>query len=270
MPTELWKSLNYKTQYKYFINTFIREYDLSKANISALLYTKRISVEDHKAYLAMDKNERETKIGLWIKRDKSVYKDIQKGIIEAKRRLVFANNIEDFEVVSVKNDAMFIAGRNLVSTVFPPFEFKIKNVYTVYLQAADLEIYYGDNVDPISGIVNTNIDVKGIGDDMLILHQDGMLDLICNLCYKLQREDIKDTMKWMSQMYEAFVTRSLPKQYYRNFDSFSGYTINTFYRVASLGEIDDSMIKVVDINRNLLILRDLMSIVSDLYRRSVH
>ena len=71
-------------------------------------------------------------------------------------------------------------------------------------------------------------------------------------------------------MYEAFITRSLPKQYYRNFDSFSGYTINTFYRVASLSEIDDSMIKVVDINRNLLILRDLMSIVSDLYRRSVH
>ena len=270
MPTELWRSLNYKTQYKYFINTFIREYDLSKANINALLYTKRISVEDHKTYLAMDRNERETKIGLWIKKDKSVYKDIQKGIIEAKRRLVFANNIEDSEVVSVKNDAMFIAGRNLASTIFPPFEFKVKNVSTVYLQAADLEIYYGDIVDPVSGIVNTNIDVKGIGDDMLILHQDGMLDLICNLCYKLQREDIKDTMKWMANMYEAFITRSLPKQYYRNFDSFSGYTINTFYRVASLGEIDDSMIKVIDINRNLLILRDLMSIVSDLYRRSVH
>ena len=44
---------------------------------------------------------------------------------------------EDFEVVSVKNDAMFIAGRDLVSIVFPPFEFKVKNVYTVYLQAAD-------------------------------------------------------------------------------------------------------------------------------------
>ena len=38
MPTELWRSLNYKTQYKYFINTFIREYDLSKANINALLW----------------------------------------------------------------------------------------------------------------------------------------------------------------------------------------------------------------------------------------
>ena len=266
MPTELWRSLNYKTQYKYFINTFIREYDLSKANINALLYTKRISVEDHKTYLAMDRNERETKIGLWIKKD-NAYRILKSP---CRLQLFFANNIEDSEVVSVKNDAMFIAGRNLASTIFPPFEFKVKNVYTVYLQAADLEIYYGDIVDPVSGIVNTNIDVKGIGDDMLILHQDGMLDLICNLCYKLQREDIKDTMKWMANMYEAFITRSLPKQYYRNFDSFSGYTINTFYRAASLGEIDDSMIKVIDINRNLLILRDLMSIVSDLYRRSVH
>ena len=270
MPTELWKSLNYKTQFKYFVNSFIREYDLSKANINALLYTKRISNKEHDHYLVMDRQERETKIGLWIKKDPSVYKSIQQGIIEAKRRLVFANNIEDFDIISVKNDAMFIVGKDLVYTAFPPFEFKVKNTYTVYLQVADLEIYYGDTVDPINGFVNTNIDVKGISDDMLTLHQDGMLDLICNLCYKIQREDIKDTMKWMSQIYEAFINRSLPKVYYRNFDSFSGYTINTFYRVASLGEIDDSMVKVVDINRNLLILRDLMSIVADIYRKTVH
>ena len=135
MPTELWRSLNYKTQYKYFINTFIREYDLSKANINALLYTKRISVEDHKTYLAMDRNERETKIGLWIKKDKSVYKDIQKGIIEAKRRLVFANNIEDSEVVSVKTmQCLLLVGilhlqyfhhLNLKSKMFTPCTCKL-------------------------------------------------------------------------------------------------------------------------------------------------
>lgn len=270
MPTDLWRSYNYKTPIKYYVNTFIREYDLSKANINALYYMGRVTQEERESYLVMSREERETKIGLWIKKDKSIYKDIQTGIFEAKRRLVFANSVEDYEVIAVKNDAMFIAGRNLVYTDFPPFSFKVKNTYTVYFGIADLEVYYGDTVDPISGFVSTNIDVKGISDEMLSLHQNGMLDLICNICYKIQREDISETMKWMSQMYDLFINRKLPKQYYRNFDSFSGYTIHTYFRSASLGEIDDSMVEVVDINRNLLILRDLMSIVSDIYRSSMH
>lgn len=269
MPTSLWKSVNYKTPIKYFVNTYIREYDLSKANINALLYTGRITQEEHATYLSMDKQEREVKIGLWIKKDKSVYKDIQSGIIEAKRRLVFANSIDDFDVVSVKNDAMFIVGKELSQTEFPPFKFNLKNVFTVYLQAEELEIYYGDFVDPVSGMINTNLDVKGMSDEALMRHRGGMLDLVCDICFKLQREDIRETMQWISEIYRLYVTRQLPKEYYRNFDAFSGYTINTFVSSMSLGEIDDTMINCVDINRNLLILRDLIGIVADIYHRRV-
>lgn len=270
MPTNLWRSMNYKTPVKYFVNTYIREYDLSKANISALFFAGRTTQEDYLTYLNMDKRERETKIGLWIKKDPSVYKDIQKGIIEAKRRLSYANDIEDFEVVSIKNDAMFIVGKELSQIVFPPFEFKVKNKYTVYLQLANLEIYYGDFVNPQTGVVETVIDVKGIPDDTLVYHQGGMLDLICDVCYKIQREDIEETVKWLGEMYQSFLLRKLPKQYYRNFDSYSGFTINTFLRSVSVSEIADDMIDAVDINRNLSILRDLMMIVVDIYNRQIH
>lgn len=265
MPTTLWRSINYKTPVKYFVNTYIREYDLSKANINSLLYTGRITQEEHTQYLSMPKQDREIKIGLWIKKDPSVYKDIQKGIIEAKRRLVHANDLEDFDVVSVKNDAMFIVGKELHETVFPPFEFKVKNCYTVYLQLQELEIYYGDYVDPNSGLIQTNIDVKGMSDESLLLHQGGMFDFICDICYKLQREDIKEVMSWMSNMYTAFIQRTLPKNFYRTFDSFSGYQINSFIRTWFLPDIEENMIPAVDINRNLLIFRDLMSIVADIY-----
>lgn len=267
MPTNLWRSVNYKTPMRYFVNTYIREYDLSKANINALLYTGRITQEERDIYLAMDKMEREVKIGLWIKKDKSVYKDIQSGIIEAKRRLVRANDIEDLDVVSVKNDAMFIVGKELKETEFPPFKFSMKNVYTMYIQLCDLEVYYGDSVNPYHSTVDTNIDVKGISDELILLHQGGMLDLICDTCYKLQREDIRDIMRWIELIYQSYIRRELPKEYYRSFDSFSGYTIRTSYQTMSLGEIDDTMIQYIDINRNLLVLRDLMSIISDIYHR---
>ena len=265
----LWRNLNYKTSIKYLVNTYIREYVLSKANINALLYTNRISKEEYDKFLSMDKKDREVSIGLMIKNDRSIYSDIQKGIIEAKRKLFLSNSIEDFEVVSIKNDAVFTHGRKLQFTEFPPFNFVIKNEYTIYLQLQELEVYYRDTIDPYTGEILTNLDVKGIGDNNLLLHQNGILDLICEVCYRLQREKIEDTMSWISNIYEKFIKKELPKDYYRCFDTFSMYKVHTFTRVATLSDVDDSMVPYLDINRNLLILRNLISIVSDIYRLKV-
>lgn len=267
--SSLWRQLNYKTSIKYLVNTYIREYDLSKANINALLYTNRISKEEYNKFLVMDKKDREVSIGLMIRNDRSIYTDIQKGIIEAKRKLFLSNSIEDFEVVSIKNDAVFTHGRLLQIREFPPFDFKIKNEYTIYLQLQELEVYYGDSIDQCTGDIITNLDVKGISDSNLLLHQNGMLDLICETCYRIQRERIEDTMSWISQMYEKFIKRELPKEYYRNFDAFSMYKVHTFTRIASMIDIDDSLVPVIDINRNLSIFRDLVSIVSDIYRMKI-
>ena len=55
MPTDLWRSYNYKTPIKYYVNTFIREYDLSKANINALDYMGRVTQEERESYLVMSR-----------------------------------------------------------------------------------------------------------------------------------------------------------------------------------------------------------------------
>ena len=79
-------------------------------------------------------------------------------------------------------------------------------------------------------------------------------------------ERIEETMKWICCIYESFIKRQLPKQYYRNFDSFSQYIINTYVHYVSMDDINDDMIDAVDINRNLSLLRDMISIVSSIYR----
>lgn len=265
----IWQCVNYKTPSKYFVNTYIREYDLSKANITSLLYAKRINYDNYLNYLNMDKIEREIKIGLLIKKDRSIYDDIQSGIIYAKKRLLEDNNIEDYDIVSIKNDAVFIIGNKLKKTSFPPFKFNIKNVYNIYMQVQDLEVYYGDYIDPISRNLNTNIDIKGISEENLRFHNDGFLDLICDICYRLQRENPKDILPWICNFYELFIHRRLPKVYYRNFDSFSGYNLNTYIHSVGLKEIDDNMITCIDINRNLSVLRDLISIISDIHRKYI-
>ena len=265
MTSSLWRNINYKTPIKYYINTYIREYDLSKANINALLYQKRISKSEYDNFYSMDKKEREVIIGKMISKDRTIYQDIQSGIKEAKRKLFLTNNIEDIDIVSIKNDAVFIVGKYLQNTEFPPFNFVIKNEYNIFLQLQELEIYYSDSIDNIG--YNINIDVKGIGDNNLLLHQNGMLDLICEVCRKLQREPIEETMNYVSIMYNKFINRELNKEYYRNFDSFSMYIIPTFMQFIQVPDISEDMKYAVDINRNLSIMRNLVGIVSDIYRQ---
>ena len=144
MNIDIWKNINYKTPAKYFINTYIREYDISKANINALLYCGRLSKEEYDNYAIQDKRDREVQIGLLIKRDKSVYRDIQRGILEAKKRLVLSNNLDETRIVSIKNDAIFVNGEILKYTEFSPFTFIIKNTYTIFLSLQNLEVYYFD------------------------------------------------------------------------------------------------------------------------------
>ena len=265
MASGLWRNINYKTPVKYYINTYIREYDLSKANINALLYQGRISKSQYNDFYNMEKKQREVTIGKMISKDRTIYQDIQSGIKEAKRKLFLVNDIEDLDIVSIKNDAVFIVGKYLHQTEFPPFTFVIKNEYNIFLQLQELEIYYSDSIDNKG--YNINIDVKGIGDDNLLLHQYGMLDLICEVCRRLQRESIDETMCYVSMMYNKFINRELGKEYYRNFDSFSMYVIPTFIQSVQVPEISEDMKYAVDINRNLSILRNLVGIISDIYRQ---
>lgn len=266
MASGLWRNINYKTPVKYYINTYIREYDLSKANINALLYQGRISKSEYNKFYNMDKKEREVTIGKMISKDRTIYQDIQAGIKEAKRKLFLTNDIEDLDIVSIKNDAVFIVGKYLQQTEFSPFKFIVKNEYNIFFQLQELEIYYSDTIDK-NGYIMVNIDVKGIGDDNLILHQNGMLDMICEVCRRLQRETIDETMSYVSMMYNKFINRELSKDYYRNFDSFSMYQIPTFMQSIQIPDITEEMKYAVDINRNLSIMRNLVGIISDIYRQ---
>ena len=142
MASNLWKNINYRSKVPYIVNYYIREYDLSKANISCLLHYGVISVDEYNRIYAMPKTEREILIGNMIRNDKDVDKYIKNGIAYARNMLFDSNQIEDFEVLSIKNDAVFTYGRELKYTSFEEFTFKEKNVYTTYMNLCGIEIYY--------------------------------------------------------------------------------------------------------------------------------
>ena len=138
----LWENINYLAEISYLPNTLIYEYDISKANIN-VLYSK--GVIDKKTYDYLYNAERMTRqvyVGK-LQRDKAIVDILKAGIIEAKKILFEANDIKDYEVLSIKNDAVFIINRNLINTKFGLINFVNKNQYTSFYKIKNLEMLCG-------------------------------------------------------------------------------------------------------------------------------
>lgn len=266
--SNLYNKMDYIMAPKYSINRKIREYDLSKANISALLWTGRISESEYNQYLVMDKNTRERLIGLAIGKDKSIYDSIQEGIIYAKKQLFETNGLEDKNIVSIHNDAVFVRSNNPLPNVqFGPFIFNIKNQYTTYMRLDKLEVYF--IAEEKMGEVSIKIDIKGLGDNVIESHRNGMMDVISKVCYFLECGNIVEAIEYMNITYRDFAYRQLPLTFYRSFDNDNAYVFNTPSQVIKIpNELgnDPSLVRSVDISRNLFIMRELMYIIQDVAR----
>ena len=241
-----------------YVSNVITEYDLRKANISALRYYNIINDEDYNILLSMPKKVRELNIGMMIKKDISIFKHIKNGIIKAKELFFNINNIEDREVLSIKNDAIFLMGtRNIQCNVNELFTFVPKNTYTFYMKSMHLQIFYGYNQINNSEV----LDIKGIKDIQLEYHRDYMVNFLCSLMYMIQNNTIEDTIQYYNNFYEQYINRKLPIGYYREFNATSKFKVGKYL----LDHLDSSYINIIDINTNIYLLRDIFAVLSDIY-----
>ena len=254
----LYDRVNYSIGLPY-ISNIITEYDLQKANISALKYYNIIDDNQYNKYLKIPKQTREVEIGLMIKKNPEIYNYIKNGIHKAKELFFKINNIKDNEVVSIKNDAIFLTGsRSIQCNINNSFIFIPKNTYTFYMKTIyNMEIYYSYN--QISN--SESIDVKGIKNSKLEYHRNYMINFICTILYMIQTCTIEDTLKYYNNFYNDFITLKLPVEYYREFNSISKFKINDYL----VDNIQEDAKKYLNINNNITLLRDIFSILSDIY-----
>ena len=126
-------------------------------------------------------------------------------------------------------------------------EFRKKNHYThhIYLkpkQGKDLDIYVNDDI----------VDIKGISDDLLPLHEEGMIELIKLICKCHYSKNPKSEINELfSDLVLAYKKRELPYNYYREFNPNSKFKMNLFgNEVFSDGIDSDEMLELVDITYN--------------------
>lgn len=260
------QNTNYTNPSRY-LSGRICEYDIKSANIT-MLYNANIINYDYYLYLSkLPKINREKEIGLMIRDDvdengnsvKNLCNIIQQGIIQAKLMFIDSNNIELENIARIANDAIYInKPYDLENLVFGNVEFRKKLQANSMVQLRGKLIIFSWYIND-----NINIEVKGINEYVQSLHQEYMLTIIANVIYLMERVSVEDAIEFLSNFYEEYVNLKLPIQYYRELNSESLYRIKgSRYCVSNINDIT-----MIDINYNLLVLRDLYSILIDMYNQ---
>lgn len=253
---ELWKCINYTQPIYLLKSTTIYEYDIEKANISVLLDGGYITKDYYDWLSKQDRMVRQVIIGKMEKENDSITKAKQHGIEEAKRQLFQANAIKDSEVLAIKNDAVFIT-RELSSLQFKHVKFTLRNWYTMFMRVFRSEVYYLYNVNT----KEEKLDVKGINDEVLKLHEDYLIGFLKELFYTYQVNGLIPAIGLLQDFYKAYMSRSLDLGFYRdiNTGNFLLDTGSSMYQYYS--EIpNDKIRKIVDISNNGAFLREIAKI----------
>lgn len=255
------KRKNYLAQIPYIISQFIYEYDIVKANISILLYKGIISKNEFDYIASLPKGRRNYDLGI-MQKDKEISKQLSNGLAEMRERFIVENNITDGELLSVKNDALYLINKEPLTTIFDGVEFIKKNVYNSYFYINKLEIYY--YLDIVNDV--EVIDIKGINDNNLVKHQYYFIELLCSVFESFQTRTIDYTIQLITDIHRKYISKELDIGFYRELNASSAFRITMKNNNAFLLDtIDSNNIEYLDVNYNLHIIRELFSIASVIY-----
>ena len=260
----LWSKVNYTSYMQCLIDTQIRVYDISKANISVLRQAEVISQDEYVHLFNADKLEREVYIGKLQGSRPEVSKILADGIINAKRLFIEANNIDNNDILEINNDAVYLIGNKPVPVqqVEPLIYFKLAEQYTSFYKVRDIRYYYYANIISRTEYLNP----KGLG-KARVLHEAYMLDFLKVLFYTAQFQGTQEALKLLSSFYEQYTNKTLDIAYYRNLNPASRYNIKTFDQYASYQTdiVTSQNLKLIDISYNEKILREFNKLLIERY-----
>ena len=260
----LWSKVNYASYMQCLIDTQIRVYDITKANISVLRETEVISQDEYVHLFNADKLEREIYIGKLQGSRPEVSKVLADGIINAKRVFISSNNIDDNDILEINNDAVYLIGNKPVPVqqVSPFVYFKLAEQYTSFYKVKDIRYYYYANMMTRTEYLNP----KGLG-KARALHEAYMLDFLKVLFYTAQFQGTQEALKLLSAFYEQYTNKTLDIAYYRNLNPASRYNIKMFDKYASYQTdiITSQNLRLIDPSYNEKILREFNKLLIERY-----
>lgn len=220
----------------------IEEWDIRSANTSLMRYYNLADPKIISKFDKMEKRDREPAVGLYSKKNKEFAIALEKAFTDIVGEFLNANSLDaENDIVSIKKDAVFVRNKEIQQSEFGDgvVKFIKKNSYSGCLLIPNYEFYY--TKDSI-------IDVKGVSDDALNLHQDGMLALVSLMMQ--ESYNWIELNQFMKEYAIAYKTRQLPFNAYREFTSLSKFRVNLYGNEVMMDEIDEELLECTDISYN--------------------
>ena len=165
------------------------------------------------------------------------------------------NNIDNDNILAI------IDGKLIVYNVDPMYRDDniVCNEYTDYIRLDSIVILMARDI-----IRSTRI-IYGIDHPIYTLHKDYMLKFIEEIVRILGVGNVDLAINKIKQFRSAYLRRQLPKEYYREFNDSSKYTVIDDICRYGLIDIDEDQKGLIDISYNEKIIRYLYSLVAGLY-----
>lgn len=238
----------------------IMEYDMSDGGFSIIQEEKLLPPSEISRLAKLPKGfERNDAVGkLKYSKDpniKGIGKLLEQKFREYRIWFGEANHIDESDIFSIKRDAVFLTRPAFILSKGQYITFKEKNVYDIYcLLGKDplvtnlneryrtYEVYYHS--------YSKNLAVKGISDELLPLHENGILELLRKYLKYMVRFDIKGAIKYIVDVIDKYKKFELPIDYYREFNSQSAFVMQIDGKGFLTEQSDPSMLPYMDIRYN--------------------
>ena len=201
----------------YLFNSEITEYDMKDAGYSIIQEFHLLPDDLIEKLGKMKKDKRTIEIGK-ISKNHEFSKKLMDGFKEARRLFFDANNLEIFDIVSIKKDAIFLNKICKDTQVGKFILFRQKNTYTSYIQLGSrIELYYNPY----------ELEVKGISDDVCEKHKDYMLSFINTFFNLMETTKPEVVLTYLNKFISEYKRKELLVGYYRRFDTESLFIEST-------------------------------------------
>lgn len=268
MVSSLWSKKYYTAPIDYVTSSFIREYDISKADISIFLSKGVITQEQYNFLYRIPGLARNIQMGILQQEQPELKKVLNCGIEDIRRQFFEVNDIQDQDVLSIKNDAIFLINKVPAVTSFDGVTLKNKNTYTSFYKLPrrfNKEFYY--YLDRINDI--EKLDIKGMGEREQQVHADYMTEFLLVLFNSIELFPLDDAIQLLQTFYNRYINRELDIGYYRRYDQISGYdvmietpVIRNRYNIKHLSQEHSNL---VDISYNAQMIIEFYKMIASMY-----
>lgn len=231
------------TNVPFIHHEYIEEWDIRSANTSLMKYYNLANPKLIAKLEKMEKRDREPAVGMLSKKNKEFAIALEKSFTDIINEFLIANNLDiDTDVISIKKDSVFVRNKNVQCSEFGNGDVRFikKNSYIGCLLLPRYEFYYS----------REKIDVKGVADESLQLHQDGTLAFVSMMMQ--ESNNWIELNRFMKEYAVAYKTKQLPFNAYREFTTVSKFRVNLFGNEVLMDEIDEELLEDTDIGFNYM------------------